>query len=140
MENQPTMALIVARPGPLRSSLISLASALPQIDIVAESRDMPSLLRMGAQLQPNLVLMETNLPGGHVHEALRYIHREWAATKTVVLVDDAAQQQEAELAGADVVLFKGFRAANLMEIIEELLPQAAPLQTALSATTQPVSQ
>lgn len=121
MEDQPTIALIVARPGPLRNSLFSLMNTVPQIEIVAESKDMHALLRMGSRMRPNLVLMVTILPGGHVHDSLRQINREWTATRTVVLVDDAAQQREAELAGADVILFKGFRAANLIGIVEDLL-------------------
>lgn len=121
MDQQPTIAMVVAKPGPLRNSLFSLMNTLPQIEIVAEGRDMSSLLRIGDKVQPNLVLMESDLPEGHVHESLEHIKREWTATRTVVLVDNVGQQREAELAGADVVLIKGIRAASLMEIIEDLL-------------------
>jgi DNA-binding NarL/FixJ family response regulator len=138
MKNQPKMALIVARPGPLRNSLFSLMCTLPQIDLVAESRDMSSLLRIGSQIQPDLIVMETGLPGGHINQAVRHIKAEWAASRTVVLVDDVAQQQEAKLAGADVVLFKGFRAANLMELVENLLSrEKTPNQNVQEGYRQP---
>ena len=128
MEEQPAVALIVAKPGPLRNSLFSLLNTLPQIEIVAECRDMPSLLHMGTKTQPDLLLMESNLPGNHVHESLKHINTEWPATRTVLLVDNVAQQQEAKSAGADVVLFKGYRAAGLLGIVEDLLSQELSLQ------------
>ena len=139
MEKQPAVALIVARPGPLRNSLFSLINTLPQIEIVAECRDMPSLLRMGSKIQPDLLLMETELPGNHVCEALKHINIEWPATRTVLLVDNVAQQQEAESAGADVVLFKGYRAAGLLGIVEDLLSQELSLPHKNSAEQRQLS-
>ena len=123
MKSPPKMALIVARPGPLRNSLFSLMISLPQINLVAESKDMTSLLRMGSQIQPDLVLLETGQPGDDIDWTVRHIRTEWKASRTVVLVDDSAQQLEAEQAGADIVLFKGVRASYLMGIVEDLLSQ-----------------
>lgn len=74
-------------------------------------------------MQPDLVLLETELPGDGVQEALRQIRDEWSATHTIVLVDNAIQRLNAQKAGADVVLYKGFRAASLVRIISSLLPQ-----------------
>jgi len=122
MAEKPVTALIVVRPGPLHNSLLALMNSMPQIEIVAESRDMSTLLRMGTQMQPDLVLLETELPGDGVQEALRQINDEWSATHTIVLVDNATQRRHAQKAGADVVLYKGFRAANLIHTIESLLP------------------
>ena len=138
MEEQPAVALIVAKPGPLRNSLFSLINTLPQIEIVAECRDMPSLLRMGSKIQPDLLLMESDLPGNHVGESLQQINTEWPATRTVLLVDNVAQQQEAESAGADVVLFKGHRAAGLLGIVEDLLSQELSLQHKNVAEQRPI--
>ena len=140
MEEQPAVALIVAKPGPLRNSLFSLMNTLPQIEIVAECRDMPALLRMGSKIQPDLLLMETDLPGNHVHESLKQINTEWPATRTVILVDNAAQQHEAESAGADVVLFKGYRAASLLGIVEDLLSKELSLQHKNSGEQRPISK
>jgi len=43
--------------------------------------------------------------------------------RCIALADDVHQQQEAEAAGADVVLLKGFPAARLIATIEGLLSQ-----------------
>jgi DNA-binding NarL/FixJ family response regulator len=98
-------------------------NSLPQIEIVAEGKDMSTLLRMGTQMQPDLVLLEVDLPGDGVQEALGQIKNEWSDTRTIVLVDSCAQQRDVQKAGADVVLYKGFRAASLIRIVEDLLPK-----------------
>jgi DNA-binding NarL/FixJ family response regulator len=121
METQLTIALIVIRPGPLRNSLQTLMSSMQQIQIVAESRDVSALLQLGAQRPPDLVVMEAALPGGEVCSAVSEMKARWSRTRTIVLVENAAQQREAEAAGADAVLYHGFRAARLTELVEELL-------------------
>ena len=66
MKTKLTIALIVVRPGPLRRSLQTLMSSMPQIQVVAESKDISSLLQLGAQLPPDVVLIEAALPGHEV--------------------------------------------------------------------------
>jgi DNA-binding NarL/FixJ family response regulator len=45
----------------------------------------------------------------------------WSRTRSIVLVEDSRQQQEAQAAGADVALIKGYPAAKLTATIQELL-------------------
>lgn len=121
MATELTIALIVVRPGPLRNSLQSLMASLPQIQIVAESKDVVALLQLGAQLPPDLVLLEAGLPGNDVCAAVSEIKARWPRTRTIVLVENGDQQQEAEAAGADAVLYQGFRAVRLITLIEDFL-------------------
>ena len=121
MPQRVTLALIVARPGPLRDSLQALINTIPQIEILAETADPSALLRMGANIQPDVVLLDADLPGEQVWSALRQIKAEWSQTRSIVLVEGSQQQQEAQAAGADVVLIKGYPAARLIATIEELL-------------------
>lgn len=121
MKRQLTIALIVARPGPLRNSLQTLIASLPQIHILAESRDVAALLQLGAQLPPDLVLMEAALPGNEVCAAVREIKAKWVDTRTVVLVENADQQRDAEAAGADAVLYQGYPAGRFIALVEKLL-------------------
>lgn len=121
MNRKLTIAIIVIRPGPLRNSLQTLMTSMPQIQVVAESKDVSALLELGAQLPPDLVLMEAGLPGNEVCAAVCEIKTRWSRTRTVVLVENARQQQEAEAAGADAVLYQGFPAARLIAVIENLL-------------------
>ena len=121
MPKQVTLALIVARPGPLRNSLQALMTTMPQIEILAETSDPSALLRMGAEIQPHLVLMDADLPEEQVCAALRQINKGWSQTRSIVLVKDSRQQKAVQAAGADVALLKGYPAAKLIAAIEGLL-------------------
>ena len=121
MPEQVTLALIVARPGPLRNSLQALMTTVPKIEIVAETDNPSALLRMGDAIQPDIVLLEASLSEDDVWAALRQIQSEWSQTRSIVLVESSHQQQKAQAAGADVVLIKGYPAARLIAAIEELL-------------------
>jgi DNA-binding NarL/FixJ family response regulator len=123
MSEQVTLALIVAPPGPLRNSLQALLTTMPQIEILAETSDPSALLRMGAEIQPHVVLMDADLPEVQVCAALDQIKTEWSKTRSVVLVKDSEQQQVIETAGADAALIKGCPAAELISTIEDLLSQ-----------------
>lgn len=121
MPQQVTLALIVARPGPLRNSLQALMTTMPQIEVLAETSDPAALLRMGAGMQPDVVLLDADLPEEQVWAALRQIREEWSQTRSIVLTEDSQQQQAAQAAGADVALLKGHPAAELVATIEGLL-------------------
>ena len=118
MPEQVTLALIVAQPGPLRDSLQALLTTMPQIEIVAEANEPAALLRMGDRIQPDVVLLDACVPGNDVWAALREIRERWACARTIVLVENSAQQAQAEEAGAEVALFEGFPAARLAALIE----------------------
>jgi len=131
MPKQVTLALIVARPGPLRNSLQALMTTVPQIEIVAEANDPSALLRMGNGIQPDIVLLDADLPGEQVWSALREIKEKWSHTRSVVLVEDSQQQQKAQAAGADIALIKGYPAARLITAIGELLSTARSEECAI---------
>jgi DNA-binding NarL/FixJ family response regulator len=128
MPQQVTLAFIVARPGPLRDSLQALMKTIPQIEILAETTDPSALLRMGAKIQPDVVLLDADLPREQVWSALREIREEWSRTRSIVMVEDSQQQQKAQAAGADVALIKGYPAARLIAAIRELLSTACSEQ------------
>ncbi|MCA9951457.1 MAG: hypothetical protein KDE48_17530 [Anaerolineales bacterium] len=115
-----TIALIVAQPGPLRNSLQTLLTTFPDIEIVAEARTPATLMRLGDTLQPDLVLIEADEKNATA-VALQQIKREWLHSKCVVLVDTQRQMATAVAAGADLTLFKGCRATELIDKIEALL-------------------
>jgi DNA-binding NarL/FixJ family response regulator len=123
MPKQVTLALIVARPGPLRNGLQALMTTMPQIEILAETADPSALLRMGAGNQPDVVLLDASLPEDQVWSALGRIKAEQSQTRSIVLVEDSQQQQKAQAAGADVVLIQGTPAGQLIAAIEGILSQ-----------------
>ena len=118
---KPTLALIATRPGPLQNGLVALMTTMPQVNAVIVAEEAASALRMIADHLPTLVLLEMALPGEGTATLLKQIKATWPLTRCIVLANDVRQQQEAEAAGADVVLLKGFPAARLIAAIERLL-------------------
>jgi DNA-binding NarL/FixJ family response regulator len=132
MPKQVTLAVVVARPGPLRDSLQTLMTTMPEIEILAETTDPSALLRMGADIQPDIVLLDASLPEEQVWGALRQIKQAWSQTRSIVLVEDSRQQLKAQAAGADLVLLQGYPAARLIEAIKGLLSQDCRVRTDLA--------
>jgi DNA-binding NarL/FixJ family response regulator len=118
-----TLALVVAKPGHLWNGLQSLLRTLPQIEIIAETQNPTVLLKIGTEMHPELVLLDASLFDEDAWTAVTKIKAEWPHIHFVVLVDDDLQRQIAQVAGADLVLPKGFPAAKLVALIEDLLSQ-----------------
>ena len=54
---------------------------------------------------------------------LAQIKAECPQTRCVVLADQARQERLAKMAGADVVVLKGYPASKLVATIKDMLPQ-----------------
>ena len=120
-----TLTLIVAAPGRFRDSLRALLIALPQIGCVRQANDTPSALEAVTEHRPSLAFLDGSLSGDQAWAVLRQIKTEWPQTRCIALADNGRQQREAQAAGADAVLIKGFPAAKLFETVDRLLPEEA---------------
>jgi DNA-binding NarL/FixJ family response regulator len=120
------LALIAAPPDSLRYSLQALLARLPQIDSVHSVEDARSMLAALAATHPALVVLDVDLPGDEPGSVLRQIKTIAPRARTVVLADHIDQQQALQAASADLVLLKGYPAAELFNIIERLLAQDDP--------------
>ena len=113
--------LIVARPGPLRSGLWAMLTMMPQIESVKQVSDASAIRSAVKKHDPALVLLDGNLPRNGIAPVLEMIKGNGYQGRCLVLADDVEQQQEAESAGADMALVKGFPAGMLFEIVAELV-------------------
>ena len=113
--------LIAAKPSRMRDSLRFLLKTVSQISVIDLADDSASALRMISEHHPALVLLDTNLPGEEMTAVLKQIKADGFQSRCLVLSDTFEQQREAQSAGADVVLVKGFPAAELFDIVEGLL-------------------
>lgn len=114
-------ALIVADSPQLRDSLLILLRAVPGIEAIYQANDVSSALSTSPELEPTLVLLDYDLAKNGVATTWGQIMAQRPQTRFVALVDSEQQMQQAERAGADVVLMKGVLAARLLETIEGLL-------------------
>jgi DNA-binding NarL/FixJ family response regulator len=121
-------ALIVASPGPLRDGLQALMMAMPQMGVVDEAGDLSSALKISLNHHPDLILLDSGLADADIWMAVRQTKARWPKARCVFLADDVRQQQQAEAAGADAAILKGFPAAKLMLIIVKLLSQQIRLE------------
>ena len=124
--NTPALALIAAPPVPLRYSLQALLARLPQVDSVQNVEDTRSMLAILTDAQPQLVVLDVGLLGDETRPMLRLIKAIAPRAHIVVLVDDIEQQHALQTASADLVLLKGYPAAELFASIERLLAQDDP--------------
>jgi DNA-binding NarL/FixJ family response regulator len=96
---------------------------MPQIDAVEQADDVASALAMAFEHEPALVVLEHVSAGKDVWITTRRVKGRWPMARCIFMVNDVQQRQEAEAAGADVVLLEGFPAGRLVSAIVRLLPQ-----------------
>jgi DNA-binding NarL/FixJ family response regulator len=113
--------LVAARPDRMRDSLLILLKSVLGINIVGQAGDSSAALRMFSEHHPALVLLDTNLPGEGFVTMLQHIKSDGFQSRCLVLADDAQRQQQAQAAGADAALLKGFTTAELFETTKRLL-------------------
>ena len=124
--NIPTLAVIAAPSDSLRYSLQALLARLPQINSVQSVEETRSMLAALTAAHPTLVVLDVNLLGDEAGPVLTQIKTIAPRARTVVLVDHIDQQQALQAASADLVLLKGYPAAELFDIIDRLLAQDDP--------------
>ena len=124
--NRSTLAVIAARLDSLRYSLQALLARLPQIDSIQSVEETRSMLAALTAAHPTLVVLDVNLLGDEAGPVLTQIKTIAPRAHTVVLVDYIEQQQALQTTSVDLVLLKGYPAAELFSSIERLLAQDDP--------------
>jgi two-component system response regulator DesR len=114
-------ALIVARPGEMRDGVRALLASTPNIAHIIQADDGPAALAIIRELCPQVAVLDCNIPAGDVPTLLAGIKAACPQTRCLVLADGPEQQREAESAGADVTVLKGFPAARLAQTLARLL-------------------
>lgn len=112
---------MITKPGHLRNGLQSLLSTIPQIEIIAESHHPSVLLKMRGEIHPELILLDAGILEEMDWSAISNLKAEWSRTTILILTENEKQNQSAKEAGADFTLPKGFPAAELVDLIENLL-------------------
>ncbi len=121
MKEPDGTALIIARPGELRDGLRALLWTTGKIGHISQAEDGPAALAIIGRLCPQVAVLDWNIPAGDLPTMVTRIKAECPETKCLVLADGVEQQREAESAGADVTVLKGFPAARLLQTLTMLL-------------------
>jgi len=119
---KPTLALIISKQDTLQNGLLALLTTIPQINAVL-AEDATSGLKMLKDHRPSLILLDMDLPEDDAQTILKQIKSQASEVHCIALADNAQQKYLAETHKADAVLFKGFQATSLINLIEELMSE-----------------
>ena len=118
--DRPGQRVLIVDDSPqVRRELRTLLPLAGDIEIVGEAADGVEAIRLAEALQPEVVLMDLEMPVMDGYEAARQIKSRWPACRVVALTVHGyeAARQKASQAGVDVFLVKGVSVETLVQAI-----------------------
>ncbi len=100
-----------------RRGLRALLGTRPEIEVVGEAKDGQGAVRLVAELQPDVVLMDVSMPVVDGLEATRLLKSQWPHIRVIILTMYELYRADALAAGADLFLLKGCPTQELMAAI-----------------------
>ncbi|MCX6067366.1 MAG: response regulator transcription factor, partial [Chloroflexi bacterium] len=132
----PPIRLMIADDHKLfREGLKALLSITEDIEIVAESGDGQSTLELFITSQPNIILMDINMPGLNGIQVTQQIQSKYPNTGIIMLtmLEDDASVFAAMRAGARGYLLKGADPSEMMAVIRAVAEGQALFGPAIAA-------
>ena len=120
--DRPARRVLIVDDSPqVRQELCTLLPLAGDIEIVGEAADGLEAVRLAEALQPDVVLMDLEMPAMDGYEAARQIKSRWPACRVVALTVHGyeAARQKASQSGVDVFLVKGVSVETLVQAISE---------------------
>jgi DNA-binding NarL/FixJ family response regulator len=132
---QPLRLLLVDDHALFREGLISLLSYQDDFTVVGEAEDAESALAQARALEPDIVLMDIELPGADGVSVTRRLTMELPAVTVVMLTvrDDSETLFAAIKAGAQGYLVKNVRSRELLEQLRGLARGEAAISRRMAA-------
>ncbi len=100
-----------------RDGLRALLATSPQLKVIGEAVDGQEAVRLVGKYQPDVVLMDDQMPVMDGLEAVRHIKGHWPEIKVLMLSLSNVHRKQALAAGADGLLVKGGPVEKLWEAI-----------------------
>jgi DNA-binding NarL/FixJ family response regulator len=115
---QETIRVLIADDHPRsRTGLRALLATLPTVSVIGEAADGQEAVRLVECYQPDVVLMDIQMPVMDGLAASRRIKSQWPATRVILLTMYNARRAEALTAGVDNFLTKGCSVETLWSAI-----------------------
>jgi DNA-binding NarL/FixJ family response regulator len=132
---QPLRLLLVDDHALFREGLIALLSYQDDFTVVGEAENAESALEQTRDLQPDIVLMDIELPGEDGVSATQRLTMEMPAVTVVMLTvrDDSQTLFEAIKAGAQGYLVKNVRSRELLQQLRGLARGEAAISRRIAA-------
>lgn len=112
--------LIVDDSPQARDGLRSILASQPDIDVVGVADGGPEATTLAGELQPDLMLMDAQMPGIDGAEATRAVKRCCPLVKVLFMAVHDRHIDEGIAAGADRCLMKDCTRQELLEAVREL--------------------
>ena len=104
----------------VREGLRSILRAYSDIEVIGEATDGLAAISKAEQLQPDVILMDAQMPEMDGVEATRQVKERLPAVKVLFLTVHAGYMEDALAAGADAYLLKDSGRRELLQAIREL--------------------
>jgi DNA-binding NarL/FixJ family response regulator len=117
-----------------REGLARLFAYEDDFDVVGEADNAAAAVETAQRLQPDLILMDVDMPNGGGIEATRRIKALLPETKVVMLTvhDDDETLFNAIKAGAQGYLVKSIHAAEMLEMLRGMVRGEAPISRSMA--------
>lgn len=114
--------LVVEDLGLVRAGILSILSQVEDIEVAGEATNGADAVRLAALLEPDVVLMDQDLPEIDGPEATRLIKEALPSIEVIVMTDrlDAVKALEAIEAGATGYVLKDIPAPNLLAALRSV--------------------
>ena len=111
-----------------RNGLRALLAMRQEIEIVGEAADGQQAVQMVREYQPDVVLMDAQMPQMDGLEATRQIKARWPEVRVVVVTMYVSRRAKAQAAGVDLFLRKGGPVEELLSAILGDRPAPDPIR------------
>jgi DNA-binding NarL/FixJ family response regulator len=114
--------LIADDSAPIRLRIVSLLNEIPRVNAVAETVDVPNTIKEVSLLQPHLIILDLNMPGGNGLDVLEFIRSEKIQSLVIVLTSETDPEYEFAALQAGVIAFlnKSRDFLKLVDVVREL--------------------
>ena len=122
MNPEPIRVLIVDDHEPFRNGLRTLLSSLAGIELIAEAVNGDEAIRLTKKYQPDIILMDIQMPGINGIEATRLIHQSSPHIGVIVLTmfEDDDSVFASMRAGARGYLLKGADQSEILRAVQSV--------------------
>lgn len=118
-DREPIRVVVADDQAIVRRELVASMMAYPDLRLVGEAKDGEEAIELCELTQPDVVLMDLDMPRVDGYAATRIIHRRWSHIRVFALIDAEKEEmvQRALEAGATACLDRGISSAELVQSI-----------------------